>query len=235
MVRHVRRERAERGGAGRREDEVHPRGQTPLAPDALRGARRLGRRICSLPAAPRPLARRRLLRGELRLVRLLGAPREVCARLEGGAPPRRLHRSPGSLREDGGDGVDVFERRARTKSNRPAVPLPCRATGTQHSGEGKKGPESLHLQIRVRARICCEFPLPTEAELRCAPRTAWMHTALRLDVELRIKRHTRRSDFCFVLLPHRAPLRPAPPLRALRHLSSFTHSSSKAGKAYALK
>ena len=28
MVRHVRRERAERGGAGRREDEVHPRGQT---------------------------------------------------------------------------------------------------------------------------------------------------------------------------------------------------------------
>ena len=54
-----------------------------------------------------------VLRGELRLVRLLGAPREVCARLEGGAPPRRLHRSPGSLREDGGDGVDVFECRAR--------------------------------------------------------------------------------------------------------------------------
>ena len=101
------------GGAARREDEVHPRGQAPLAPDALRGARRLGS-ICSLPAAPRRLARCRLLRGDLRLVRLLRAPREVRTRLEGCAPPRRLHRSPGSLREDGGDGVDVFERRAKS-------------------------------------------------------------------------------------------------------------------------
>ena len=42
---------------------------------------------------------------------------------------------------------------ARGGVNRPAVPLPCRATGTQHSGEGKKGPESLHLQMRVRAYL----------------------------------------------------------------------------------
>ena len=167
----MRRERAERGGAARREDEVHPRGQTPLAPDALRGARRLGTRICSLPAALRPRARRRLLRGDLRLVRLLRAPREVCARLEGGAPPRRLHRSPGSLREDGGDGVDVFERGAR-ELTAPAVPLPCRATGTQHSGEGKKGPEYTLANTRARARILylCEFPLfPPSTDDRAGP------------------------------------------------------------------
>ena len=87
------------GGAARREDEVHPRGQALLAPDRLRAPRLLWHVCCGLPAAPRPLARWRRLRGDLRLVRLLRAPRDVCARLKGGTPLRRLHRSPDSRRE----------------------------------------------------------------------------------------------------------------------------------------